>query len=377
MRYIGNKTRLLDFIGGVLNAHRLSAGVALDAFAGTASVGRYLKRRGFTVASCDVMTYSYVFQKSYVELDALPAFDGLAAVEPALRRLPDDDEPAGADGDATRRTVRVLRFLDTELPPEAGFISRNFSPDAEMADDATGRMYFTSANAGHIDAIRRRLDEWHAAGAIGEDELHLLLACLLEAADAVANTTGVYAAYVKSWQPNALRPLRLALPELVLGTGLGCTAHQGDVNEVIERVGRCDMLYLDPPYNTRQYTGYYHVPEIIARGWADGEPELRGKTGLIAAGSQRSAWSTRRGCVGALRTLLERADAGCVLMSYNSEGIIPESAIEEAFNDFGVPGTYRVHEQRYARYRSDRDRVGRRYKAAAVAERVYFVKLRG
>ena len=37
----------------------------------------------------------------------------------------------------------------------------------------------------------------------------LLLATLIQAADRVANTTGVYASFVKTWQPNATRRIRL------------------------------------------------------------------------------------------------------------------------------------------------------------------------
>src|SRR5688500_11082735 len=68
VRYIGNKTKLLEFIGSALDEKRIASGRAMDAFAGTATVARFLKERGFEVVSADIMTYSYVFQKAYVEL---------------------------------------------------------------------------------------------------------------------------------------------------------------------------------------------------------------------------------------------------------------------------------------------------------------------
>jgi adenine-specific DNA-methyltransferase len=237
-------------------------------------------------------------------------------------------------------------------------------------------MYFTTSNATRIDAVREQLDEWRDARLISDAERYVLLASLLEALDAVANTTGVYAAYVKSWQSNALRPLRLRPPDMTTGTGLACRALQGDINTLSGKLGSADILYLDPPYNSRQYSGYYHIPELVATGWSGGAPTLRGKTGLIDDSDKRSPWSRRGKCVAALNTLLDNVDARFVLMSYNSEGIIPEDAIRDAFQVRGVNGTFRVHERDYARYRSDRDRIDRRYKGSRVSERIYFVELR-
>jgi adenine-specific DNA-methyltransferase len=166
------------------------------------------------------------------------------------------------------------------------------------------------------------------------------------------------------------------MPELTTGTGLDCRALQASINDVATELGAVDLLYLDPPYNSRQYSGYYHIPELVARGWSDGAPELRGKTGLIPDADKRSDWSRRNSCVDALNDLLDRVNARFVLMSYNSEGIIPEEEIRRAFMSRGVRGSFRLHERDYTRYRSDRDRNDRRYKAARVKERIYFVKMK-
>jgi len=66
MRYIGNKTRLLGFITSAIDRLGIQCGTAHDAFAGTSAVGRALKERGWRVASSDLITYSYVFQRAYV-----------------------------------------------------------------------------------------------------------------------------------------------------------------------------------------------------------------------------------------------------------------------------------------------------------------------
>jgi adenine-specific DNA-methyltransferase len=248
-------------------------------------------------------------------------------------------------------------------------------------------MYFTLDRARQIDAIRQRLHEWHQTRAITDDEYYLLLASLIEAADAVANTAGIYAAYIKKWQSNALRKLRLRLPLIVPHSASArgsharhsahsCVALQGDVSSIAPELGHFDLLYLDPPYNSRQYSGYYHIPELIAQGWfGDRLPALRGKTGLLPDTDKKSAWSSRAQCVGALEGLIATVDADHVLLSYNSEGIIPDAEIERIFRDAGRAGTFARISREYPRYRSDRPSAGRRYKGHIVRENLYYVRL--
>src|SRR5690606_6181763 len=101
----------------------------------------------------------------------------------------------------------------------------HFTPAGEVGREH-GRMYFTPENAARIDAARETIQAWRTTGMIGDDAFYVLLAALIEAADAVANTAGVYAACIKSWQPNALRPLRLRTPRIVAGNG--CRAFRRD-----------------------------------------------------------------------------------------------------------------------------------------------------
>ncbi len=365
MRYIGNKTRLLPFLNGALDRLEIRGRVACDPFAGTASVGRALKGRGWRVHSGDVMALSYAFQVARVVLDRTPGFD-----------------PRLADGGRRRPGPREasLRKVLAELaarPPRHGFITEHYSPAGAAASEH-GRMYFTSENAGRIDAIRSGIEEAVGAGLVDRDREQLLLAALLQASDRVANTTGVYASFVKSWQPNALRALELrpVRPTVPPHPGAaGCTAHLGSALDLLQRAGAVDLVYLDPPYNERQYPGYYHIPELIARGWRE-PPPLRGKTGLIPDEDLRSDWCRRGRCEDALRGVLERADARHVLLSYNDEGLIPSDRVEEILRASGDPDSYRRLEQGYRRYRSDADGPGRRYRGDRVRERLHYVRRR-
>lgn len=343
MRYIGNKTKLLAFIGATLRKRGIRPGTALDPFTGTASVAAELKRHGWRVCASDVMEYGYVFARAYVQTDA-----------------------NGIDSGALQALLAELNGL----APSPGFVHEEYTPGGQ-AGARHQRMYFTPENGARIDAVRSRLHRWQRDGVIDDESRILLLAALLEAADRVANTTGVYAACVKSWQPNALKPLRLEMPPASRGNG--CRAARGDALAIVGAHEPFDLLYLDPPYNSRQYTGYYHIPELIATGWFAGKLEPRGKTGLVTDPAKRSEWSRRRRCEGALEQLLASARCRHIVMSYNSEGLIPESSIERIFKAYGRRATFTRHRRSYRRYRSDSDGASRRYRGDAVTEYLYCV----
>ncbi|CAN5724768.1 DNA adenine methylase [soil metagenome] len=351
MRYIGNKTRLLDFIRRVLRRRGIAGGRAVDPFSGTASVARALKRWQFGVVAGDIMEYGYVFARAYVEVQSHPAFNGVAM----------ETRSASLAG--------VLHYLNG-IPGDPGFIHEHYSP-AGLTGASHGRMYFTPENGARIDAVRNRIEEWLRTGCIDGDAYHTLLAALIEAADRVANTTGVYAAFVKSWQPNAQRPLQLRLERHVHGNG--CTATRGDAVTTVESAGDFDLLYLDPPYNARQYPGYYHIPELLARGWFDGPVAMRGKTGLIEDSHQRSDWSSSRRCEAAFEDLIATARCRHIVMSYNAEGILPETTIIRILKEHGRRDTFERYQRRYRRYRSDADSAIRRYRGDAVSEYLYCV----
>jgi len=264
VRYIGNKTKLVPFLLETVAELGIAPGVACDPFAGTASVGRALKSAGWRVHCGDLMAASYAYQVARVQLDRTPRFGaGLSGTSPTRRFL---------------SYKAVLRILES-LPPRPGFVTEHYTPAGEDGR-AHGRMYFTPENGASIDAVRETVAEWSDFGLIDGPGEQLLLATLIQAADRVANTTGVYASFVKTWQPNAtrgirLRPIRPTVPSHP--TALGCSAFRGPAGSLLRTAGTVDLLYLDPPYNERQYPGYYHLPELLAQGW-NPPPPLRGKT---------------------------------------------------------------------------------------------------
>ena len=343
MRYIGNKTRLLPFILRTLNKGGIAVGSVHDAFAGTASVSRALKARGWRVHSSDLLVSSYVFQRAYVVADCADPLLGEMARELAA------------------------------LGPRESFISRHFSPAG--GSESEGRMYFTPANAGRIDAAREELESWRKAGKVDEDNYYLLLAAIIEGADRVANTAGVYASYMKQWQPNARRAFGVA-PEVPIKGAQPARAHLMDAIEAAKSIGEVDLLYIDPPYNSRQYVAYYHIPEILARGWTESAPAIRGKVGLLAGEEGRSQWSHGRRVQKLFSALLSATTATHALVSFNSEGHMPPEVLLSLLTRASADGNVSHFSQRYRRYRADSDREGRHYHRDIALEHLYLVRLR-
>ena len=360
MRYIGNKTKLLPFLRKTIAKLGIPTGVVHDAFAGTAAVGRALKADGWSVHSSDLMTYSYVMQRAYVVASRTESFESVGDAVPELRH-------AFSRNGASRLDL-IAEYLSSTIAPNNGFFAKNFGA-------AGGRMYFTDENARRIDAARSTLHSWRRDGLVSDDAFYVLLAGIIEGADRVANTAGVYAAFIKRWQPNAVRPFSLAA-EIPVASRSISAAYQADALSVAQSLSAVDLIYIDPPYNTRQYAGYYHVPELIARGWFDADVALRGKTGLISDSSQRSAWCSRAKAPHALRELLAATTATHALVSYNSEGVISNRELRAILSEASVDHKARRFEKRYKRYRADSDREGRRYKGDVVKELLYYAKLR-
>jgi adenine-specific DNA-methyltransferase len=343
MRYIGNKTRLLPFILRTLRRSGIAVGSVHDAFAGTASVSRALKADGWRVHSSDLLMSSYVFQRAYVVADRVQS---------------DLDDRAHA--------------LES-LPPRHAFVSSHFSPASSDAKEP-GRMYFTPENAGRIDAAREELERWRGSGEIGDDDYYVLLAAIIEGADRVANTAGVYASYMKRWQPNARRRFEI-VPEAPIGGG-SAEARLMDAADAAKEIGEVDLIYIDPPYNSRQYVAYYHIPEILARGWTNSAPLIRGKVGLLAGEEGRSLWSHGRRVKKLFSALLAATGARHALVSFNSEGHLAPESLNVLLTEVSIDGEVAHYSQSYRRYRADSDRVGRHYHRDQAMEHLFLVRLK-
>jgi len=364
MRYIGCKDALLPFIDQVLKMKEALGSVLCDIFTGTTSVAKHYKRRGLGVITNDIMAFSYVFQRAYITNNSYPTFRRLLPIMES-----DYQAPYGYQFriEPKKRPLETVISYLNELPGLKGFIYHNYSPEG-TADSKHQRMYFSEANAKKIDRIRTTLAEWRSQQLVTEHEFYLLLASLLEAVPSVSNISGTYGAFLKSWDPRAQKPLKLEVPEVIEST-LHHEAHQQDANALIGQLS-CDVLYLDPPYNARQYATNYHILETIAC-WDN--PKIYGKTGLRPYAHQKSAYCDKAKAIPALADLVQSARSKHILLSYNSEGIIPQ---EQIIRILSTRGKVDIFWQSYRRFKSDSNHQHRTYPPRdTVEETIYYVKV--
>lgn len=342
MKYIGNKTRLLDFIyDAVVDAGLPTEGVFVDLFSGTASVGRYFKDKGYKVISNDFMTYSYIAQYVLIGINTMPSFSNVSK--------------EGIAG-----TLALLNSIE----PVKGYIYDNFAPGG-----SAGRQYFSDANAMKIDAMRDQIEDWNNSKLLTKDEYYILVNSLIDAADFVANISGTYGAYLKIWRSMALKDINL-LPPKLSDNKLVNEMYQQDANNIIRKL-EADMVYLDPPYNQRQYAPNFHVLETLAV-WD--KQRLTGKTGLRDYSKHKSAYSQKAKAVAAFEDLVRNIKARFVVLSYNNEGIIPRSDLLRILHTVGDVKEYTTG---YKRFRTERDHEKRHYKPVGdrVLEHLFIVTL--
>lgn len=335
-RYLGNKTRLTDWIVGEI-ARVLPAGSSIaDPMCGTASVSMALARRGYSVVAADALTFPVVHARARLLAERRPSFRALGGYDQALEWL-------------------------SSAPRLEGYFFREFGEAGRPDNGRAPRLYFSATNAAHIDGIRGGISELASVGALTEVEHSVLLHHLILATNKVASISGTYGYFRRVIAGPALRPLSFEPLEFERTPG-NHTVIQGPVEDLASTFNT-DAVYLDPPYTKRQYAGNYHVLETLAR---EDEPLAVGDGGLRPWTDQASDFCYRRSAGQAFRETLKQLDVSHVFISYSEDGQVHEDELMSILSDFGK---VTLHEQPHARYRSNG-----RVKDGSVLERLYHVE---
>ncbi|MDE7406395.1 MAG: DNA adenine methylase [Clostridiales bacterium] len=324
MNYIGSKYSLINFLKSSVaktleingETRNPSEMVFADLFAGTGVVSAAFMQYGYSIIANDIQYFSYVITKHVIENSG---------------KL---DE---------QRCMQLIDELNNVDGVE-GFIYKNYCYEGTEGQEFR-RMYFTEHNAKKCDGIRLAIEDMLGKNAINDNEYFFLLASLINSMDKYANTASVYGAYLKQLKKSAQNEMKLtALP--ITDTKVQCQVYNEDISELVKHVSG-DILYLDPPYNARQYCTNYHLLETIARY---DNPVIYGKTGLREYADQKSVFCIKSQVEKAFAELIKNAQFKYIFLSYNNEGLMSCDAIERIMKKYGK---YKYFIQDHRRYKAD------------------------
>jgi adenine-specific DNA-methyltransferase len=254
------------------------------------------------------------------------------------------------DGAGIRKKIDYLNNLNSL---EDNYFSLNF-----------GNRYFTLENARRIGEIRDEIEKISTT----EEEKFILLTSLIYASDKIANTVGHYDAY--RLKMDTTQELNLLIPEIDFEKNINNKIYQEDANALIRKIS-CDVLYIDPPYNSRQYSDTYHLLENLAR-WE--KPDVFGKAKKMNRKNIKSKYSLRNAEV-VFKDLIDNAKAKHILVSYNNTGESKHSRSNALIKDDEIikilkgKGEVRVYERDYQAFTTGRsDSNGH-------TERVFYCKV--
>lgn len=275
-------------------------GIFCDPFGGIGTVGAFMKRKGFQVVTGDILNFAHYFQC------VLIAFSDKVNFFHLMQYL----------------HLHTLDELET-------YLSNITQPDGWLIQEyARERSFFSIDNASHIQACIEYIGNWYAEDLINEQEHITLLASLINSFDKVANTAGTYYAYLKNFYRKAIKPFHFSFLHPI--EGCAGFAYKMDANDLVRQI-KCDILYLDPPYNGRDYAGYYHLPENVSMGIV---PKPKGKSGVFRFQQKTSVYNGRK-ATEAFKDLIQSANAKCIIFHYTDSGLIDMAEAKAVLQEKG------------------------------------------
>ncbi|MEE3428138.1 MAG: DNA adenine methylase [Ruminococcus sp.] len=269
-RYLGNKYKLLPFITGVVNDECPDITSIADIFAGTGAVSSAFTDK--VIITNDLMYSNYICNYAWF---------GAEEYDPQI---------------IIDCVVRYNALTDLE----DNYMTDNFADT-----------YFSRDDCAKIGYIREDIEVLYKKGDINTRERAILITSLLYAMDKIANTCGHYDAYRKGVEFD--KSLELYVPMANRQNNPNNQCFNMDSNELVKNI-EADLVYIDPPYNSRQYCDAYHLLENVAR-WE--KPEVFGVAKKMDRSTMKSKYCTQS-ATEAFEQLIKDINAKYILLSYNN-----------------------------------------------------------
>lgn len=319
LNYIGSKHTLCPTLINIISQEIPNLGELsfLDMFAGTGSVGFRFQDITNKCFANDLEYYSYIINSALIKCQYSSKLQHIL------------NECNGLDG-------------------VKGLIYKNYSENNECE-----RMFFTSSNAQKCDAIRIYIQNLLNENDINIDEFHFLLASLIVSIDKVANTSCVYGAYLKEYKKSSLKNM-IVLP-IHTKTDIKTEFNQVfnlPAEQLSKQGNNYDIVYIDPPYNQRQYSANYFPLNYIAS--YDETINLKGKTGVIE-GYNKSHFCSKVKVYQAFKILLDNLKCKYIFISYNNEGLLNCDELKDLFSSYGELKLYKIP---YKKFKAQKNVTG-------------------
>jgi adenine-specific DNA-methyltransferase len=330
-RFLGNKLKVMPLIEKIIENKIKTFKSFCDIFAGTGTVGWYFNKKNVQIISNDLLYSNYIPLRAFLSDEKF-------------------DE---------KKIKDLLNEFNSIKDCDDNYVSINF-----------GEKYFCRKNAKIIGEVRERIRKYFLNGGINLKEKAILLTSLLYAMDKIANTVGHYDAY-RDIKDIPYKPLKFLMPDIDKRKNKSNLIFNMDANILIREI-ECDVLYIDPPYNSRQYSDTYHLPENILR-WE--KPELYGKAMKFDRSALKSKYSSKE-AARAFADLIENAKCKYILFSYNNMANKGHSRSNARISDEKImeiltkKGDVEIFEMEHKEFTTGKSKRGDN------KERIFFVKVK-
>lgn len=328
-RYLGNKNSILDFIDEIIKKEVGEFDSFCDLFSGTGVVGAYFNAKDKKIISNDLLYQNFISLNAFLNSDE---FDEV-------------------------KIKNIIDKFNASSTTRENYFSKNF-----------GDKYFSSSVAKKIGFIREEIKKLFISDAINLKEKHILLTSLNYSIDRIANTVGHYDAFIK--KDIREQKFEMKMLDVDLAKNKNNEVHNADANLLIRDI-ECDVLYLDPPYNSRQYCDAYHLLENLSL-WQ--KPEVFGVAKKFDRSKIKSDYSLKA-AADSFDDLIKNAKCKYILLSYNNMGERGNSrsnakiSDEDIMKSMSKRGKVKVFEKNYKAFTTGKS------KHDDNKERVFFVKV--